>query len=69
MKYSDEVISLYSGVNTKYKELTIKNEELSSIINLSSNGMAVISNKEEILICNQSLKNILDIEDSLVGKK
>ena len=44
MKYSDEVISLYSGVNTKYKELTIKNEELSSIINLSSNGMAVISN-------------------------
>lgn len=69
MKYSDEVISLYSGVNTKYKELTIKNEELSSIINLSSNGMAVISNKEEILICNQSLKSILDIEDSLVGKK
>lgn len=69
MKYSDEVISLYSGVNTKYKELTIKNEELSSIINLSSNGMAVISNKKEILICNQSLKNILDVEDSLVGKK
>lgn len=69
IKYSDEVISLYSGINTKYKELTIKNEELSSIINLSSNGMAVISNKEEVLICNQSLKTILDIEDIIVGKK
>lgn len=69
IKYSDEVISLYSGINTKYKELTIKNEELSSIINLSSNGMAVISNKEEVIICNQSLKTILDIEDIIVGEK
>lgn len=69
IKYSDEVISLYSGINTKYKELTIKNEELSSIINLSSNGMAVISNKEEVIICNQSLKTILDIEDVIVGEK
>lgn len=69
IKYSDEVISLYSGINTKYKELTIKNDELSSIINLSSNGIAVISNKEEVLICNQSLKDILDIEDSILDKK
>jgi transcriptional regulator with PAS, ATPase and Fis domain len=69
IKYSDEVISLYSGINTKYKELTIKNEELSSIINLSSNGMAVISNKEEVIICNQSLKTILDIKDVIVGEK
>lgn len=69
IKYSDEVISLYSGINTKYKELTIKNDELSSIINLSSNGIAVISNKEEVLICNQSLKDILDIEDFILYKK
>ncbi|MCR8746255.1 sigma 54-interacting transcriptional regulator [Romboutsia lituseburensis] len=69
IKYSDEVISSYSGINTKYKELTIKNEELNSIINLSSVGMAMVSNKEEILICNQSVKRILDIESDIVGKK
>lgn len=69
MRYSDEVISLYSGINTKYKELTLENEELNSIINLSINGMAVLSNKDEFLLCNESLKNILEIKDSLVGKK
>lgn len=69
IKYSDEVVSLYSGINTKYKNLIIENDELNSIINLSSNGMAVISNKEEILICNESLNTILGIKDTLIGKK
>ncbi|SHI07242.1 Transcriptional regulator containing PAS, AAA-type ATPase, and DNA-binding Fis domains [Clostridium collagenovorans DSM 3089] len=69
IKYSDKVISSYSGVNTKFKELTIKNEELNSIINLSSVGMAMLSNKEEIVICNQSVKRILDIDNNIIGKK
>lgn len=69
IKYCDEVISLYSGINNTYKYLTIINEELNSIINLSQNGMILISNKNEITICNESLKNILDMDEYIVGKK
>ncbi|MCC3868701.1 sigma-54 interaction domain-containing protein [Terrisporobacter mayombei] len=69
IKYCDEVISLYSGINNTYKHLTIINEELNSIINLSQNGMILISNKNEITICNESLKNILDMDEYIVGMK
>lgn len=61
IKYSDEVVSLESGINSTYKKLSIKNEELDSIINLSNIGMVLISTKGEIIICNDSLKRILDI--------
>lgn len=68
IKYSDEVVSLESGINSTYKKLSIKNEELDSIINLSNIGMVLISTKGEIIICNDSLKRILDIEYDVVGK-
>ncbi|MCC0645239.1 MULTISPECIES: sigma-54 interaction domain-containing protein [unclassified Clostridioides] len=68
IKYTDEVISLYSGINTKYKELTIKADELNSIINLSNLGMAMISEKENIIICNDSLSDTLDIQNDIIGK-
>lgn len=68
IKYTDEVISLYSGINTKYKELTIKTDELNSIINLSNLGMAMISDKENIIICNDSLSDTLDIQNDIIGK-
>ncbi|MDX5700544.1 hypothetical protein SIK49_11755 [Clostridioides difficile] len=63
IKYTDEIISLYSGINTKYKELTIKADELNSIINLSNLGMAMVSDKGNIIICNNSLSDILDINN------
>ncbi|MCC0630794.1 MULTISPECIES: sigma-54-dependent Fis family transcriptional regulator [unclassified Clostridioides] len=68
IKYTDEVISLYSGINTKYKELTIKTDELNSIINLSNLGMAMVSDKGNVIICNNSLSDILDIQGDIIGK-
>ncbi|MFN1843826.1 sigma-54 interaction domain-containing protein [Clostridioides difficile] len=68
IKYTDEIISLYSGINTKYKELTIKADELNSIINLSNLGMAMVSDKGNIIICNNSLSDILDIQSNIIGK-
>ncbi|MBH6948298.1 sigma 54-interacting transcriptional regulator [Clostridioides difficile] len=68
IKYTDEIISLYSGINTKYKELTIKADELNSIINLSNLGMAMVSDKGNIIICNNSLGDILDIQSNIIGK-
>ncbi|CEN90716.1 sigma-54 interaction domain-containing protein [Paraclostridium sordellii] len=69
IKYSEEVISLHSGINHTYKNLTVENDELKSIINLSKNGMILISNDGEIKVCNESVKNILDINFDIVGKK
>ncbi|HCA3286349.1 TPA: sigma 54-interacting transcriptional regulator [Clostridioides difficile] len=68
IKYTDEIISSYSGINTKYKELTIKADELNSIINLSNLGMAMVSDKGNIIICNNSLRDILDIQSNIIGK-
>ena len=69
IKYSEEVISLHSGINHTYKNLTVDNDELKSIINLYKNGMILISNDGEIKVCNESVKNILDINFDIVGKK
>ncbi|MFQ9310464.1 MAG: sigma-54 interaction domain-containing protein [Paraclostridium sordellii] len=69
IKYSEEVISLHSGINHTYKNLTVENDELKSIINLSKNGMILISNDGEIKVCNESVKNMLDINFDIVGKK
>ncbi|MEG1131557.1 MAG: sigma 54-interacting transcriptional regulator [Romboutsia sp.] len=67
IKYSEEIISLYSGVNHTYKNLTVENDELSSIISLSKNGMILISNDGYIKVCNESVKKILDIKENIVG--
>jgi sigma-54 dependent transcriptional regulator, acetoin dehydrogenase operon transcriptional activator AcoR len=68
IKYSESFISLHSGVNHTYKNLTIENDELKSIINLSKNGMILVSNDGYIKVCNESIKNILDIKENIVGK-
>ena len=68
IKYSEDVISLHSGVNHTYKNLTVENDELKSIINLSKNGMILISNDGYIKVCNESAKNILDIKTDIVGR-
>lgn len=67
IKYTEEVISLDSGVNHTYKNLTVENDELKSIIGLSKNGMILVSNEGNIKVCNESIKNILDIKDDIVG--
>lgn len=67
IKYTEEVISLDSGVNQAYKNLTVENDELKSIIGLSKNGMILISNEGNIKVCNESIKNILDIKDDIIG--
>ncbi|MEG1131509.1 MAG: sigma 54-interacting transcriptional regulator [Romboutsia sp.] len=67
IKYSEEIISLHSGVNHTYKNLTVENDELSSIISLSKNGMILISNEGYIKVCNESVKKILDIKEDIVG--
>lgn len=61
IKYIDEIISLYLGINIKYKEFIIKVDELNFIINLLNLGMVMVLDKGNIIICNNSLGDILDI--------
>ncbi|WP_195938003.1 sigma-54 interaction domain-containing protein [Romboutsia sp. 1001713B170131_170501_G6] len=68
IKYSEEVISIHSGINHTYKNLTVENDELKSIIKLSKNGMILLSNEGIIKVLNESVKNILDIKEDIIGK-
>lgn len=68
IRYSEDVISIHSGVNNTYKNLTVENDELKSIIRLSQNGVILVSNDGYIKVCNESIKNILEIKEDIVGK-
>ncbi|KYH34572.1 transcriptional regulatory protein QseF [Clostridium tepidiprofundi DSM 19306] len=68
VKYSEQVISLDTGIKERYKELVIKNDELDSIINLSNDGILAVSNKGIITVCNESLKKIFNINEDIIGK-
>ncbi|MCR1391056.1 sigma 54-interacting transcriptional regulator [Clostridioides difficile] len=60
VKYSEEIISLDTGIKDKYKELFLKIEELDTILNLSKDG--------EINTYNSKVKDILDINEDIYGK-
>ncbi|MCB4304110.1 sigma 54-interacting transcriptional regulator [Clostridioides difficile] len=60
VKYSEEIISLDTGIKDKYKELFLKIEELDTILNLSKDG--------EINTYNSKVKDILDIKEDIYGK-
>ncbi|WDV47889.1 sigma 54-interacting transcriptional regulator [Clostridiaceae bacterium M8S5] len=66
--YSDQVVSIDSGVKNKYKELYIKNEELDTVINLSKNGIMLASEDGVITVHNKSLLRIFDIKQDMVGQ-
>lgn len=68
IKYSDELVNINSGINNKYKTLTIQNDVLNTIINLTNIGMCMISNKGDIIFCNKNLYNMMNIHNNLIGK-
>lgn len=68
IRYSDELINLNSGINNKYKTLTIRNDVLNTIINLTNIGMCMISEKGEIIFCNKSLYKMMNIHQDIIGK-
>ncbi|MEL0878911.1 sigma 54-interacting transcriptional regulator [Clostridioides difficile] len=65
---SSTFIQIIAKLKLDDKELTIKADELNSIINLSNLGMAMVSDKGNIIICNNSLGDILDIQSNIIGK-
>ncbi|KPI57337.1 ATPase AAA [Clostridioides difficile] len=68
VKYSEEIISLDTGIKDKYKELFLKIEELDTILNLSKDGILFTSKDGEINTYNSKVKDILDIKEDIYGK-
>ncbi|HBG3273839.1 TPA: sigma 54-interacting transcriptional regulator [Clostridioides difficile] len=68
VKYSEEIISLDTGIKDKYKELFLKIEELDTILNLSKDGILFTSKDGEINTYNIKVKDILDINEDIYGK-
>lgn len=68
VKYSEEIISLDTGIKDKYKELFLKIEELDTILNLSRDGILFTSKDGEINTYNSKVKDILDINEDIYGK-
>ncbi|MDU4593233.1 MAG: sigma 54-interacting transcriptional regulator [Clostridioides difficile] len=68
VKYSEEIISLDTGIKDKYKELFLKIEELDTILNLSKDGILFTSKDGEINTYNSKVKDILDINEDIYGK-
>ncbi|HBM7274761.1 TPA: sigma 54-interacting transcriptional regulator [Clostridioides difficile] len=68
VKYSEEMISLDTGIKDKYKELFLKIEELDTILNLSKDGILFTSKDGEINTYNSKVKDILDINEDIYGK-
>ncbi|HEB5001885.1 sigma-54 interaction domain-containing protein [Clostridioides difficile] len=68
VKYSEEIISLDTGIKDKYKELFLKIEELDTILNLSKDGILFTSKDGEINTYNNKVKDILDINEDIYGK-
>lgn len=68
VKYSEEIISLDTGIKDKYKELFLKIEELDTILNLSKDGILLTSKDGEINTYNSKVKDILDINEDIYGK-
>ncbi|MBH6975463.1 sigma 54-interacting transcriptional regulator [Clostridioides difficile] len=68
VKYSEEIISLDTGIKDKYKELFLKIEELDTILNLSKEGILFTSKDGEINTYNSKVKDILDINEDIYGK-
>lgn len=68
VKYSEEIISLDTGIKDKYKELFLKIEELDTILNLSKDGILFTSKDGEINTYNSKVKDNLDINEDIYGK-
>lgn len=68
IRYSEEIISLESGIKESYREAFVKNEELNAVMNLSRDGIILVSKRGEILVCNDAFLKIFNMEADINGE-
>ena len=66
-RYSDTIITLDRGINQQYRELSIKNAELATVMDLSHEGILLLSPDGRVALCNRALATMLQLQDPVVG--
>lgn len=69
IEYSEKVVSLDTGIKSKYKELYTKKEDLNMIVNLSNDGIVLTSEDGSISVYNKSFEKIFKTQGNLYGCK
>nr|WP_276576084.1 sigma 54-interacting transcriptional regulator [Oceanirhabdus seepicola] len=59
LKYINKIVTVDEGIKEKYKELYKKNERLKSILEKSNDGIILINNSGDILLCNDKCKEMI----------
>jgi len=65
LEYSKEIVSLSMGVNKTLQDLHSKNEEMKTLLNLSSDGILMTSADGRIIQYNEALEDILNLTESI----
>jgi len=69
LEYIEKVVNLELGVRDIYKKLFVENIELTSIIDLSENGMVFVSNLDIIRLINKSALELLDAKSDIIDMR
>ncbi|WP_346353346.1 sigma-54 interaction domain-containing protein [Azotosporobacter soli] len=64
LQYCDSIVVLDGGIKKQYKEIVAKNTELSTVINLSQEGVLLLNAAGDVSLYNNSLARMLDIEEA-----
>jgi transcriptional regulator with PAS, ATPase and Fis domain len=67
LRYSNQIITLDPGVNSQYKDLVLNNVQMNSVLNLSREGVLVLSPERTIVLYNQALASMLGLSRFVIG--
>jgi transcriptional regulator with PAS, ATPase and Fis domain len=67
LRYSQTIVPLDSGVNRQFKALYLKNTHLDTVINLSHEGILLVSNQGTVALHNRALAAMLELPEDLTG--
>ncbi|MGA2080432.1 MAG: sigma 54-interacting transcriptional regulator [Holophaga sp.] len=67
LRYSETIVTLDIGVNREYMELYLKNKHLDTVINLSHEGILLLSTDRKVILHNQALAEMLNLHGDLSG--
>lgn len=67
LEYSKEIVSYSMGINKTLKELHAKNEELKTLLDLSSDGILMTNAEDKVMQYNQALTQMLKIKSCRLG--
>lgn len=68
LKYSEEIVSLDSGIKARYKELCMRNEELDAVLNRSKEGVLLLNNDGKVLLYNKAMKEMFNLRSGIENK-